>query len=131
VRQWCERAPVGGVEAEQAGARVVRGEDVRAQEALAQSAVGACERWAVGVEAWACEERMARCALEYGCAGMTQQGWSKHGADAGGVSSAQEQGSSGGEWPEASSGAQGGFRRVGSSAMRAKDARGLGVHEWR
>jgi hypothetical protein len=24
-------------------------------------------------------------ALEHGCAGMTRQGWSKHGADAGGV----------------------------------------------
>jgi hypothetical protein len=28
----------------------------------------------------------AEWALEHGCAGMTRQGWSKHGADAGGVS---------------------------------------------
>jgi hypothetical protein len=40
-------------------------------------------------------------------------------------------GVSGGEQPGASSGAQGGFRRVSSSAMRAKDARGSGVRGWR
>jgi hypothetical protein len=72
VRQWCERARVGGVEAEQAGARVARGADVQAHEALAQTAAaskrgswtqrsgssvtagvaaGACERWVAGVEA--------------------------------------------------------------------------------
>jgi hypothetical protein len=72
VRQWRERARAGGVEAEQTGARVVRGADVQAHEALAQTAVaskrgnwaqrsgssvtagvtaGASERWAAGVEA--------------------------------------------------------------------------------
>jgi hypothetical protein len=35
----------------------------------------------------------------------------------------QEQDPDGGEWPRTSSGAQGGFRSMSSSAMRAKDAR--------
>jgi hypothetical protein len=43
----------------------------------------------------------------------------------------QERDPSGGEQPGASSGAQGGFRRVSSSATRAKDARGSGVRGWR
>jgi hypothetical protein len=55
VWQWRGRARVGGAEAEQAGARVARGEGVQAQEALAQSVAGACERWVAEVEAWAHE----------------------------------------------------------------------------
>jgi hypothetical protein len=51
---------------------------------------------------------------------------------AGGVGvRAQERDPSGGERPRMSSGAQGGFRRVSSSAMRAKDVRGSGVRGWR
>jgi hypothetical protein len=50
----------------------------------------------------------------------------------GGVSvRAQERDPSGSERPGTSSGAQGGFRHVSSSAMRAEDARGSGVRGWR
>jgi hypothetical protein len=50
----------------------------------------------------------------------------------GGVSMrVQERDPSGSERPGTSSGAQGGFRRVSSRAMRAKDARGSGVRGWR
>jgi hypothetical protein len=38
VQQWRERVRAGGVEAEQAGARVARGADVQAHGALAQTA---------------------------------------------------------------------------------------------
>jgi hypothetical protein len=55
VRQWRGRARAGGAEAEQAGARVACGVDVQAQEALAKSAAGACERWVARVGAWARE----------------------------------------------------------------------------
>jgi hypothetical protein len=44
---------------------------------------------------------------------------------------AQARDPSGSERPGTSSGAQGGFRRVSSSAMRAKDACGSGVRGWR
>jgi hypothetical protein len=61
---------------------------------------------------------------------LVAQGNGVRGAGGVGVR-AQKRDPSGGERPGTSSGAQGGFRHVSSSAMRAKDARGSGVRGWR
>jgi hypothetical protein len=73
---------------------------------------GSSVSWRRGASAWRCWGR-GRCGAERA---VQVKRWC---------------GGSGGERPGASSGTQGGFRRVSNSAMRAKDACGSGVRGWR